>query len=268
MARPLLPEWTSVERPVVGMLHLAALPGSPGYGGQLEPVRTAVLKDAEALVNGGVNGLLLENFGDVPFYPDKVPAATVAHLTAMAAAVRRRFDVPLGVNVLRNDGMASLAVAHAAGAHFIRVNILQGARLTDQGIIQGIAHELLRERARLGAAPIKILADVNVKHSAPLGPYQIIEEVHDLVDRGGADGLVVSGVGTGKPARLQELEAVKTAAGETPVFVGSGVTLANHVEYLAHCDGFIIGTAFKFDGVISKPVDTARVLSLMARLKR
>ena len=127
----LLPEWSERRSPVIGMLHAMALPGAPTYGGDLARVRKALLADAEALVAGGVDGLMLENFGDSPFYPDRVPAMTVAALTALATEVRRCFPVPLGINVLRNDGRSALAVAVACGASFIRVNILCGARVAE-----------------------------------------------------------------------------------------------------------------------------------------
>src|SRR6266536_252615 len=165
----LLPAWAKINKPVIGMLHLAALPGSPLYGGSIEPIRAAMLRDAELLVEGGVHGLMMENFGDTPFFPGCVPAHVVAHITALAAEVKRRFpQMPLGINVLRNDGLSALAIAHAVGALYIRVNVLCGARVADQGLLQGIAHELLRLRAELRAEAIKILADVDVKHSAAL----------------------------------------------------------------------------------------------------
>src|SRR5688572_5687598 len=137
---PILPTWSGVKKVVIGMLHLPALPGSPRYGGgDMDTMIERVFRDAEALADGGVHGLMLENFGDVPFYPGRVPAHVVAHMTAIAAAVRRPFDLPLGVNVLRNDGRSALAVAHAAGAQFVRVNVLCGARVTDQGVLEAIA---------------------------------------------------------------------------------------------------------------------------------
>src|SRR5213593_2473875 len=112
--------WTAAAQPVIGVLHAPPLPGSPRYGGDFRGIVDAVLQDAEALADGGVHALLLENFGDAPFFPRRVPAATVAHMTALAAEVRswlerRQLDLPLGINVLRNDGRAALAVAHAAG---------------------------------------------------------------------------------------------------------------------------------------------------------
>lgn len=223
--------------------------------------------DAAALVEGGVHGLLLENFGDSPFFPNDVPPWTTAYMTALALEVRQRYDVPLGINVLRNDGRAALAVAHAAGADFIRVNVLAGARLTDQGIVEGIAHQLLRERSLLGAETIKILADVNVKHSQPLAPVPLEQEVEDLVQRAGADALVVSGTGTGKHADIEELQRVKSAAGGTPVFVGSGVDLDSIERYRDGADGFLVGTYFKKDGHVRNAVDAKRVRQLIERIR-
>lgn len=264
MMRALLPAWNTVSKPVVGMLHLLPLPGAPCRDTDLAGVREYLLRDADALVTGGVQGLLLENFGDTPFYPRRVPAYVVAQMTALAGEVRRRFDLPLGINVLRNDARSALAIAHAVGAAFIRVNVLCGARVTDQGLIQGIAHRLLRDRARLGAGQIKILADVDVKHSLPLGsPRPIADEVAETLQRGGADSVIVSGGGTGQPTDVEQVRRAKSAAGQDPVFVGSGVTPESIHEFIPHADGFIVGTALKVDGVAGNPVDPARVKALL-----
>jgi hypothetical protein len=248
------------------MLHLMPLPGSPKYGGSIEAIRSVLLKDAEALAGGGVHGLMIENFGDVPFYPDRVPAHVIAQMTSLAADVRKRFDLPLGINVLRNDGRSALAVAHAVGADFIRVNVLCGARVTDQGIVQGIAHDLLRDRVILGATNIKILADVDVKHSAPLAARPIEDEVDDTIERGLADAVIVSGAGTGKPTDPKHVQAVKKAAEEVPVLIGSGISAKTLSIYAPHCDGFIVGTAFKKEGIATNPVDANRVREFMRSL--
>jgi len=246
------------------MLHLRALPGAPLYGGKIDEVRDAMLRDAEALVEGGVHGLMMENFFDTPFYPDRVPAHVVAQMTALALEVRKQFEkVPLGINVLRNDGRSALAVAHASGASFVRVNVLCGARVADQGILHGIAHELLRDRAILGARDIKIFADVDVKHSAPLAARPIEDEVDDTLKRGLADALIVSGAGTGKSTDPAHVAAVKKRAGAAPVFVGSGITAETIRDYVAHADGFIVGTALKHGGIAANPVDMTRVRELL-----
>jgi membrane complex biogenesis BtpA family protein len=252
-----------VSKPIIGMLHAPALPGAPGYGGRLETVRTAVLRDAEALVAGGVHGLMLENFGDAPFYPGRVPAHVVAIMTSLAVELRKTFDIPLGINVLRNDGRSALAVAVASGAQFIRVNVLCGARVTDQGILQGIAHHLLRDRVLLEAGAIKILADVDVKHSAPLGPRPLEDEARETLHRGGADGLIVSGAATGQPTDVASVSRVKQVVGQAPVLVGSGVTPESIARFLPYADGFIVGTSIKRGGATTNPVDPARVKALV-----
>jgi membrane complex biogenesis BtpA family protein len=265
----LLREWEKVAKPVIGMLHLLPLPGSPCYGSSMEKIRSSLLDDARKLASGGVHGLMIENFGDVPFFPARVPAEVVAHMTALAAKVKREVpQLPLGINVLRNDGLSALAVAHAAGAQFIRVNVLCGARLADQGILHGIAHELLRLRSQLGGEQIRIFADVDVKHSAPLAQRALADEVDDTVHRGLADALIVSGAGTGKPTDPGKLRQVKAAAGPAPVFLGSGVTPDTLPALVSHADGFIVGTYFKKDGISANPVDENRVRQLLRGLDK
>jgi membrane complex biogenesis BtpA family protein len=190
----------------------------------------------------------------------------IAAMTALAFEVQRTVDLPLGINVLRNDGRGALAVAHACGASFIRVNVLCGARVADQGLIQGIAHDLLRERAMLGASEVKIFADVDVKHSAPLAARPLKDEVDDLIERALADAIVVSGAGTGKATDPSKARQVKQAASKTPVFIGSGITPETIDGFLECADGFIVGTALKEKGVASNPVELARVKALMSKL--
>lgn len=261
----MLPPWSA--KPLIGMLHLRPLPGSPRYAGNLPDIRAALLHDAQALHAGGAHAFMLENFGDVPFYPGPVPAHVVAAVTALAADVRARFpDVPLGINVLRNDGRAALAVALAVNADFIRVNVLCGARVTDQGLVHGIAHDLLRDRAALHATRIQILADVDVKHSAPLAARPLADEVADTLHRGLADALIVSGAGTGRRTDPEHVRAVKRVAANTPVLVGSGVTPQNLPDYLPLCDGFIVGSALKPDNDPAQPMDPTRVAAFRAAL--
>jgi membrane complex biogenesis BtpA family protein len=252
---------------VIGMLHLPALPGAPLATSSLETIIRAVVKDAKTLTDGGVHALMMENFGDVPFYPGRVPSEVVAMMTAVAVEVRKVSPLPLGINVLRNDGMSALAIAKASGASFIRVNVLSGARVTDQGVIQGIAHDLMRLRKQLDAAEIAVIADVDVKHSAPLAHRNLIDEVEDTIKRGLADGVIVSGTGTGKPVDLEKLAKVQKIAGSIPVIVGSGVHVKNIGEIKQHSWGLIVGTSLKKDGVVTLPVDLKKVRELMKAVK-
>lgn len=244
------------------MLHVPPLPGSPRYGGNFDVVLHAVLADGQTLVDAGFHALLLENFGDAPFFPRRVPAETVAAMTRLAAEVRRHCDVPIGVNVLRNDGESALAVTAATGAAFIRVNVLCGARVTDQGLVEGIAHDLLRLRRRLGADHVQVLADIDVKHSAPLAARPIAEEVEETIGRGGADAVIVSGAATGQPVDTALLAAARRAAGDTPLVIGSGVTATWLPELWPSADAFIVGTSLKHDGVTTNPVDPDRARAL------
>lgn len=262
----MLEKWKDVHCVVIGMLHLPALPGSPLSSMSLSAITDIMLRDADALQAGGVHGLMIENFGDVPFYKSDVPKHTVAYLTAVAAKVKAKFALPLGINCLRNDGCAAVAVAHATGAEYIRVNVLAGARVTDQGVIEGIGSDLLRLRKSLGAEAIKILADVDVKHSAPLGAGVALEdEVDDVLERGLASGLVVSGAGTGKATDPAKAARVRQAAPHAPLFVGSGVTADSIGDFLPHVSGVIVGTHFKTDGKVDRAVDVARVKRLVER---
>jgi membrane complex biogenesis BtpA family protein len=261
-------DWAGRNKTLIGMCHVPPLPGSPRFAGRFADVSEFVLRDAAALADGGVDGIFLENFGDVPFFPDRVPAATVAHLAVLAERLRSRVNLPIGINVLRNDGRSALAIAQAVEAAFIRVNVLSHARLTDQGVIQSIAHDLLRDRTASGAGGVRIFADVNVKESVPLSPGLSIEdETDDVIHRGLADAVIVSGANTGSGADMEELRRVRSAARETPVFVGSGVSVANVQRFVPFADGFIVGTSLKVDGLTHNPVDPDRVRNLVARIR-
>jgi uncharacterized protein len=251
---------------VIGMLHLPALPGAPLNSKSIREISECMISDAKVLVEGGVDALMMENFGDVPFYPGLVPSYVVANMTAIALNIRNAVASPLGINVLRNDGLSAISIAHAVGAEFIRVNVLCGARVTDQGMIQGIAHDLMRLKRELGASSIKVLADVDVKHSAALAPRPLSDEVEDTIKRGLADALVVSGSGTGKSVDLQKLKDIRSYSGDTSIFIGSGVTESNIVSLMPYASGFIVGTSLKKNGQVSQPVERERVQRLVQKI--
>lgn len=262
MSRASLASIVGVARGVIGMVHLGPLPGSARWAGDMEALARAALRDATAMAEGGVAALLVENFGDAPFTGGRVGPETVAAMATLAREVARAVALPLGVNVLRSDGLAALAVAVAAGARFIRVNVHVGAVVTDQGLIQGGAHDLLRARRLLGA-DVRILADVQTKHGAPLAAVSIEQEARDCVERGLADGLIVSGAATGEPTALGDLKRVRDAVSGVPLLVGSGATAETAADLLAVADGLIVGTSVKRDGVVGNPVDAARVRRLV-----
>lgn len=250
---------------LIGVVHLPALPGSPRARLTLGECIEVARRDAAALVSGGADGVIVENFFDAPFYADDVPPITVAAMTAVCRELRDAVPVEMGVNVLRNDAAAALAIAVASGADFIRVNVHAGAMLTDQGIITGRAAETLRLRRSLGAERIRILADVLVKHAVPLGQQRLEDAVADAVERGLADGVIVTGTATGAAASREDVVRA-SAASSVPVYVGSGVGAANVRDYVPPAAGVIVGSWLKADGIVANPVDSTRVHALRERL--
>lgn len=254
-------------RGFIGVVHLPAMPGDPraALNNSFRAVEEAALRDAEALVRGGVDALIVENFGSAPFVKgtaaDRLPPHQVAAMAIVARRARELFGKPVGVNCLRSDAMSALGIAAAAELAFIRVNVHVGAYVTDQGLIEGEAAATLRYRTALGA-PIEILADVLVKHATPLAPLSVQRAVSDTLQRGLADGLIVTGDATGSPVRRSLLEEVRTAAGGATVLVGSGMNPHNAAELAPLADGAIVGSYLKRDGAVLAPVDESRVHAL------
>jgi hypothetical protein len=244
---------------LVGVVHLPPLPGSPRARLTAPECAASAARDAEALAKAGYDAVIVENFGDAPFFADRVPPITVAAMTACALSVRSAApSLALGMNVLRNDAESALSIAVAAGAAFIRVNVHSGARVTDQGVVQSRAAETLRLRRALGAESIAIWADVDVKHSSPLGaqgPGHLEQEVHDVVERGLASAVLVTGEGTGRAAPREKLVRVRAAAGSARVLVASGAAREALPDLAKLCDGVIVGTALRKDGRPGGPVD-------------
>ena len=247
---------------LIGMVHLAPLPGAPHAGSLAETIALAV-RDTETLTAAGFDAICVENFGDSPFFPNRVPRLTVAAMTAAAAAIRAKTHLPLGINVLRNDAESALAIAACVGASFIRVNILTGAMLTDQGLIEARAHHVVRLRAKI-CPEVRIFADILVKHAQTIGATPPLDQlVHDTVHRARADALIVSGSGTGRSVDHERLESVAKLS-DVPVYVGSGATTATATELLRHAHGLIVGTSIKSpaDGPVSADLAAAFVASI------
>lgn len=246
------------KNPIIGVVHLAPLPTSPRWGGSLKTVIERAEQEATALATGGVDGLIIENFFDAPFTKQQVDPAVVSAMTLIVDRIKNLVVLPIGLNVLRNDAHSALAIATCVNAQFIRVNVLTGVMATDQGIIEGQAHELLRYRRELGSE-VKILADVLVKHARPLGTPNLTTAVQDTIERGLADGVILSGWSTGSPPSFEDLELAVAVAKGTPVFIGSGADLDNIGQLLLAADGVIVASSLKRHGKITQPVDPIRV---------
>jgi len=244
------------------MIHLAALPGSPAPA-VFETTKKRALNDCRVLVEAGFDGLLVENFGDIPFIPERVGPETNAAMALILAEIVKDASIPVGVNVLRNDALTAMGLAHVCGGRFIRVNVLAGAAVTDQGVIQGRAHELIRYRSSLGADRIAVLADVMVKHSSPLGAADPEQAASDLIERAGADAVIVTGQATGAPVDQDFLSRIAKSVKGSPVIAGSGVTPEFLPDLAPYCDGYIIGSWIKRNGDPRNEVDPARAEKLV-----
>lgn len=254
---------------LIGVVHLPALPGDPCYDGRsLEEITEFAMKDAAALVEGGMKAMIVENFGSAPFpkgtAAQPMPPHHVSAMTLVAGSIRKAFpEIKLGINCLRNDGYAALGIASMVGADFVRINVLTGAYVTDQGLIEGDAYGILRYRQQLNAQHIAILADVLVKHASPLAPISAADATKDTLLRGHADAVIVTGSGTGEPVDRRTLEEVAKAADGRSVLIGSGTKPEALPNYATFIKGAIVGTALKVDGKVSQPVDVERVKKMV-----
>lgn len=244
--------------PIIGVVHLLPLPTSPRWGGSFKAVIDRAEQEATALSSGGVDGIIVENFFDAPFTKNSVDPAVVSAMTVVIQRIQNLVTLPIGINVLRNDARSAMAIATCVKAQFIRVNVLTGVMATDQGLIDGVAYELLRYRRELGS-DVKIIADVLVKHARPLGAVNLTNAVQDTIERGLADAVILSGWATGNPPNLEDLELATSVANGTPVFIGSGASWENIATLMQAADGVIVSSSLKRHGRVSQPIDPTRV---------
>ena len=248
-------------------MHLPPLPGDPNYeSGGVQAVEGFALRDAEAFVAGGADALIVENFGSVPFGKGELAPHAVATLARVARACKLQSGLAVGVNCLRNDARAAIGIAAAAELDFVRINVHTGVYATDQGLIEGAADRTLRYRRELGVEHIEIFADVFVKHAAPVGATSIAIATEEVFGRGLADGVIVTGTATGKQAAVEDVRAVRGAAGSATVLIGSGITPENAASFVEHADGLIVGSWFR-GGELAQPVQRERVADLAAAVR-
>jgi hypothetical protein len=252
-------------RAVIGVIHSRPLPGAPAYDGEpMEDVIGFALAEAERYRDGGVDGLIVENHGDIPFAkPEALGPETAACMAVMTRAVRLTSGLPVGVNVLANAAVPALAVAKAAGAAFVRVNQWANAYVANEGLIEGQAGAATRYRAWLHAGAVRVFADVHVKHGAhAIVADRSIGELARDAEFFDADVAIATGQRTGDAATTDEIRAI--AAGcSLPVAVGSGVTADNIGDIFSVASAVIVASWLKVDGVWWNPVDPDRLHSFM-----
>jgi len=265
-----LAEIFGTPRPIIGMVHCWPMPGAPGYTGYgIDTIIEHATRDARALAEGGVDGLIVENMWDIPFRAgSRLPPESIAAHAVVARAVGQAVDLPLGINLVHNGGVALLGIALAAGARFIRVCMFTGAGVWEAGTWdEGCAADLMRRRKDLGAEHIKILADVDKKHSVRFPGIDLATHI-EWTRFSGADALIVSGKMTGDAPDLAKVREAKALAGDRPLVIGSGATEENIAAFLQVADGVIVGSSIKEEGCCENPVDVERVRRFVAAARR
>ena len=248
------------------MVHLPPLPGAPGWSDDFSKLEAFALQDTRALVAGGVDGILFENYGDAPFTKHQVSSLTISSMTRVILHCVKNLEIPFGVNILRNDWRSALSIAAVTGGAFIRANILSGAYLTEQGVIEGEGYSCMRFRydlASIFGRMIAIFADAHSKHAQPLLEQPLADAIKDLTERTGVDAVIITGTRTSAPTKLSDVKLALKVAGKSTIIVGSGVNPKNLRDFLPYCQGFIVGSYFKKNGKIDAPVDIERVKTLI-----
>ncbi|MCF1485614.1 MULTISPECIES: BtpA/SgcQ family protein [Rhizobium/Agrobacterium group] len=254
------------DKALIGMIHCPAFPGAPRYrGASMTEIYDACMLDAEALIEGGMHGLIIENHGDIPFSkPDDIGPETSAFMSVVTDRICRAVGVPLGINVLANAPIPAFAIAMAGGAKFVRVNQWANAYVANEGFMEGRAAEAMRYRSMLRAEHIKVFADSHVKHGAhAITADRTIQELTRDLEFFDADAVIATGQRTGNSATMEEIEEIG-AATHLPLLVGSGVSKDNIVEILKRTNGVIVASSLKHGDVWWNPVDIERVKAFVA----
>ena len=255
----------SVSKPVIGMIHIGALPGTPAGHEPLSQIIKRAAREAKVYQSAGVHGLMIENMHDTPYLKSGVGPEITATMTAVARTVKEEGGLPLGIQILAGANREALDVALGAGLDFIRAEGFAFAHVADEGLMESCAAELLRYRKEIGTERVRVWADIKKKHSSHAITSDVtIGTTAHTVEFMRGDAVIVTGSFTGDAVSLHELEDVKKAV-SLPVLLGSGVRAENLGDFYALADGFIVGSEFKKDGNWKKEPDSARIQSFMKR---
>ena len=258
-----LREGFGAPRALIGMLHLGALPGTPSASHSVETLIQQTSTEARIYRDAGFTALAIENMHDRPYLKGGVGPEITAAMTAVAREVKRETGLPLGIQVLAAANREALAIAHASGSDFVRVEGFVYAHVADEGVIESCAGDLLRYRRTIAAERVLVFADIKKKHSAHAITADVpIVETARAAEFFLADGVIVTGAATGEPASPDEVRDVAGAV-RVPVLVGSGITPANLRQFAA-AHGFIVGSSVKQGGVWCNPMDREAVRALAA----
>ena len=257
----------NLHKPIIGMIHVDALPGTPKYNGSVKSIIEKAISEALLYQSLGVPALMIENMHDVPYLNRNVDPEITTLMSIILFEIKRSIDLPLGIQILAGANKEAIASANSAGAEFIRAEGFVFAHVADEGIFSSDAGELLRYRKEIGAENILVFTDIKKKHSS----HSITADT-DILETAKAaefflsDGVIITGSSTGKEPSLVEIRSVKNNVG-VPVLAGSGITAENIKVYLEYCDALIIGSYFKEEGKWYNPIDPDRVKMLLSKVK-
>lgn len=251
------------HKEVIGMIHLKALPTAPQNSLEMEAIYEAALADLNTLTKGGIKYAIVENLFDTP-YTHKPSLDTVIAMAVLFARLKEKSKITLGLNIQATDGVEEMVLAAYAGADFIRAESFVEERITIGGRMHQMAPYLMREKKRLNAT-VRVLADINVKHSYPVIEQDLGGLIHEATEAG-AYGIILTGLATGSAPTVDDAKEFKQICGDTPLYIGSGVSEENVADLLRYADGAIIGSSIKKNGQIDLPVDLSKVEKLMSTI--
>lgn len=255
-------------KPVVGVIHVGALPGTPRSSQTVAELVRQAAEEAGVYTECGVDGVIIENMHDVPYLKGQVGPEIVAAMTAVGLEVKAVCGLPVGIQILAGANVEAMAVAHAANLDFIRAEGYAYAHIADEGLIEASAAKLLRYRKMIGAERVQVWTDVKKKHSAHAITADVsLGQTAETVEFMGADCVIVTGSVTGEAPKVTDVQEAKSHC-HLPVFLGSGISECNIDQFYNEADGFIIGSAFKVDGLWSNTVDPARVTQFIRTLRK
>lgn len=249
------------NKPIIGVVHLLSLPGSPKFSGDIDAIIELAEWEAKSLNEAGVDGLIIENYNDEPFALDEPSSEQLALMASITSIIRRQITIPIGVNVHFNAWRAEIALAYACQAQFARIEVFVDTVVTAAGLIQPCSAEVTRYRKEVGASGVALWADLHPKYSRNMIPTSLAESAR-MAKISMADAIIVTGQATGLATPLKDVQTVKEVI-DLPVLVGSGITAKNVQSVLETADGAIVGSAFKEGGNVYNKVSPAAVTAFL-----
>jgi membrane complex biogenesis BtpA family protein len=257
----------STKKPVIGMIHLDALPGTPKHKGNVQDIFLKAMRESETYIEAGIDSIVIENMHDVPYLKRDIGHEISTVMSIIGYEIKKRTEIPVGIQILAGANKAAMAVAKSAGLDFIRAEGYVYGHLADEGLMESDAGELMRYRKAINAEDILILSDIKKKHSSHAITQDIsIEKTAQSAEFFLSDGIIMTGGLTGDPVNIDELKSVKVIS-SLPIIIGSGISLDNVNDYFQICDGFIVGSYFKEKGNWQNSVDKKRVTKFIQKIE-